>query len=365
MLLGTRALAVAQLLAVGLPAGLAQLGIDQQPRGGLIQLDGGGRLPRRLPQRGHRPGTLALGLALQHRQPLSQGRLIGFRGGGQRFPFLLLHPRLSQLGLCLRQLFGHLAFGALESGQGFAQLPQLLRQLRIPRRRRLGRLKRAATELRIPEGAVKPHPQLPGHAQDFQGRGVVAVQIVVGQVALAPHPMEQLGHLPLQHAIPLQPPQELLLGFLHPDLHPEPGRHLLGQQLRQLPQLEQGGVGILWEVALRQEAQAKQLLVVAAEVEEVGAHRWPAPGPMEGILFGEGYLSQKVRAVSPFLWPIVSRWRFPPHRSIAAGALSAAAVSTSWPRSVTATSSSMRMPMPFQRSSIAGWPSGTASRSLT
>jgi hypothetical protein len=48
--------------------------------------------------------------------------------------------------------------------------------------------------------------------------------------------------------------QDPLQGPLHPDLHPEPGRHLLGQQLRQ-------------------EAQAKQLLVVAAEVEEVGAHR--------------------------------------------------------------------------------------------
>ena len=68
---------------------------------------------------------------------------------------------------------------------------------------------------------MKPHPQLPGHAQDLQGRGVVALQIVVGQVALAAQAMEQLGHLPLQHPVALQPPQQLLLRFLLPQLHPK------------------------------------------------------------------------------------------------------------------------------------------------
>ena len=47
---------------------------------------------------------------------------------------------------------------------------------------------------------------------------------------------------------------------------------MLGQPFPQLPQLQQGGVGIVREVALRQRAQPEQLLVVGAEVGEVGAH---------------------------------------------------------------------------------------------
>jgi hypothetical protein len=137
---------------------------------------------------------------VQLRQPFGQGGLIGLSSRGQRFPFLLLQPRGLQLGLRLRQL---------------------LRQLRIAAGRRLGGLKRAAAELRIAKGAVKPHPQLPGHAQDLQRRGVIAVQIVIGEIALAAQAMEQLRHLPLQHAIALQAPQQLLLRFVLPQLHPK------------------------------------------------------------------------------------------------------------------------------------------------
>ena len=125
---------------------------------------------------------------------------------------------------------------------------------------------------------MKPHPQLPGHAQDLQRRGVIAVQIVIGKIALAAQAMEQLGHLPLQHAIALQPPQQQLLGFLHPQLHPEARRHLLSQQLPQLPELEQRCVRILWETTLRQRTQPKQLLVVLAEVGEVGADHTSTSG---------------------------------------------------------------------------------------
>ena len=54
----------------------------------------------------------------------------------------------------------------------------------------------------------------------------------------------------------------------------------------------------------------------------------------------------------------------PPHPSISPTSFNAAAVSTSWPVAVTATSSSMRMPIPCQFSGMGGWPSGTGSRLL-
>lgn len=219
MLLGPGALAVAQHCAVGLPAGLAQISIDQKAGGGLIEFDAGGGLPCRLPQRRQRPGALALGLVLQLREPGRQRRLVGFGGGGQRFPFLLLLKRLAQLGLRSGELVGRLAFGALKGGQRIAQPLQLFGQLRIPGRRRLGRLKRPAAELRIAKGAVKPHPQLPGHPQDLQSSAVVTLQVVRGEIALAAQAMKQLGHLPLQHPVALQAPQQLLLRFLLPQLH--------------------------------------------------------------------------------------------------------------------------------------------------
>jgi hypothetical protein len=148
----------------------------------------------------------------------------------------------------------------------------------IPAGRRLGRLKRAAAELRIHKGARKPHPQLPGHAQNLQRRGVITVQIMIGKIALAAQTMEQLGHLTLKHAIALQPPQQLLLGFLLPQLHAEARRHLLGQRLPQLPQLQQRRIGVVRDIALRQGSQPEQLLVVGAQVHEVGASGSPSTG---------------------------------------------------------------------------------------
>ena len=244
MALRSSPLAVAQPGAVGLPAGLPQLGINQQTRGRLIQLQPLGRCARGLLERSQGGSSLALGCCLQLRQPGSQGGLISLGLRGQLLPLLLLLQDLAQLLFGLRQLLG---------------------------RRRLRWLKRATTKLRITEGAVKPHPQLPGHAQDLQGGGVIAMQIVVSQVALAAQAMEQLSHLPLQHAIALQPPQQLLLGFLLPQLHAKTGGHMLGQQFPQLPQLQQGRIGVVGEIALRQRAQPEQLLVVGAEVGEVGA----------------------------------------------------------------------------------------------
>jgi hypothetical protein len=43
----------------------------------------------------------------------------------------------------------------------------------------------------------------------------------------------------------------------------------LGQQLGQLPQFQQAGVGVLGKVALGQLPQPKQLLVVCSQVREV------------------------------------------------------------------------------------------------
>lgn len=47
---------------------------------------------------------------------------------------------------------------------------------------------------------------------------------------------------------------------------------MLGEPFAQLPQLQQRRVRVIREIALGQRAQPEQLLVVGAEVDEVGAH---------------------------------------------------------------------------------------------
>ena len=54
---------------------------------------------------------------------------------------------------------------------------------------------------------------------------------------------------------------------------------MLREELCQLAQLEQRGVRILWEIPLREQTQAQELLVVLRELGEVGLDDCHLRGP--------------------------------------------------------------------------------------
>ena len=64
---------------------------------------------------------------------------------------------------------------------------------------------------------------------------------------------------------------QVVLSLLGRDEKSDTRCHVLCEQLRQLPQFQQRGIGVFSEVALRQQAQAHELLVVGLEVGEVVA----------------------------------------------------------------------------------------------
>ncbi len=59
----------------------------------------------------------------------------------------------------------------------------------------------------------------------------------------------------------LQPAEEVVLGLLVRGVEADLGRDELSEQLGELPQLQQRGVRVVSEVALRKHAQAHELLI--------------------------------------------------------------------------------------------------------
>ena len=102
---------------------------------------------------------------------------------------------------------------------------------------------------------MKPHPQLPGDLEGAQGAGMVAIESMGSVISCRAQVMVESCHLTLDQPIELQPPNQGQLRLLGACEHPKPGGHLLGQPFTQLPQLDQRRVGILGEIALRQDPQ--------------------------------------------------------------------------------------------------------------
>ena len=106
---------------------------------------------------------------------------------------------------------------------------------------------------------------------------MVALKPMGGSVPSLAEVVEEASHFTLDLAFQLKASDQGQLRFLDAGERPETRGHLLGQQLTQLPKLDQRRVGILREIALRQDPQPKQLFVVAAQVGEVGAHHGSTP----------------------------------------------------------------------------------------
>lgn len=123
------------------------------------------------------------------------------------------------------------------------------------------------------EGTVEPDRKLPGDFEGGERPFVVALQAMGRGVAAAPDLVEELGDLARNQSVVTQPPQQVELGlgggFVQADL----GRDHLTQELRELAELDQRGVGILREVPLCQQPQAQELVIVLPQVGEVTAER--------------------------------------------------------------------------------------------
>ena len=103
---------------------------------------------------------------------------------------------------------------------------------------------------------MKPQAELPAELERRQRAGVVALQAMVGRVAADADLIEHLPDFFGQHAFTLQAADQLVLAFFGAGVKAGAGRQRLGQELGELAQLEQAGVGVFGKVALGQGAQA-------------------------------------------------------------------------------------------------------------
>ena len=65
--------------------------------------------------------------------------------------------------------------------------------------------------------------------------------------------------------------QEFVLAFTLPVQNPDAGRHELRQNLGQLPQFEDAGIGVLSEIAFRKHSEPQKLLIMRLQMSEIAA----------------------------------------------------------------------------------------------
>src|SRR5689334_23274550 len=92
---------------------------------------------------------------------------------------------------------------------------------------------------------------------------------MVRSVSGSAHFAEELGNVPREDSLILQSPKEIVLRLLARHIDPNLRRDQLSKQLSELPQLQQAGIRIIREIALREHPQAHELLVVGLEIREV------------------------------------------------------------------------------------------------
>src|SRR5688500_679634 len=97
----------------------------------------------------------------------------------------------------------------------------------------------ARLERGILKSAVKPHTQLPANLEGGECGAVISGERVAGGVARPPYFPKKLSNVARDDPLFLQSANEFVLWFLGRDVEPNPARHMLGEQLRQLAQLEQ------------------------------------------------------------------------------------------------------------------------------
>ena len=281
-----RALGVAELAGVRFPTGSLELLVDDGPRRRLVEVDGGVRNLGGLLQLGELSRGRFLGEALgglKGRPDLTCGRFGLLRQLLPDPPLLGLPAEtLGRLQILQRQGLGASLRDLGGAAMGFRLRPELIQLVTqtgswIGRRGR-GR-KRPQGQIGRPAVAPdKPAGQLAGDLQSPKGRREiieVAVDRVVPRLAQI---VEQVERLTGGVAGTSEHPEDIGEGLVGRPQRAGPRGDLLGQQLGELPQLDQGGVGIGAEVVLRLGSQPNELLPLRAQELEVGAG-WLHQGP--------------------------------------------------------------------------------------
>jgi hypothetical protein len=283
------ALGVAQLPAIGLPAHLVELHVDEAAGVGLVQL----QLRRGLTASLDEGDGFLLGLG--RRGGLEPGQLLskaGLRG-------LLLAGKLLPRAPILPLALDHLVRGGpgprllLRRGVGFgclrlrlADAPtqglQFLGELAALPTRVGRRNEGAGLESGIPrKGLVEPHPQGTGELEAGESLVVSSRQIMDRHIPALADGVEDVAHLPRNHPLRREALEHVL--ELLPQLRTVgagAGRDLLQQGLGELAALDKGGIGVLGEESLGQKPKAKQLLADRSQMIEV---RRPHAAPLGAL----------------------------------------------------------------------------------
>jgi hypothetical protein len=239
---------------IGLPAGGAEMLVDQLAGGSLVQGDALASGPGTRNEGVELFGRSFLGLLLKALQLGGEGNLglLGLLGQGEgggevlRFlPDLLFRRQAAPLGLAgrsqrgrhgrhgrrgrllRRQLPAHLSELGLES----FDLPHTgaLFNLRIGRRDERPRLERG-----VRKGALEPGAQHPGEAE-MEERLAVAPGGLVGRLIAGPaQAMEQLGRLGWHDTAVFEPPEQIELAVVDEEVNPAQGSGPLGEPFSEL-----------------------------------------------------------------------------------------------------------------------------------
>jgi hypothetical protein len=126
----------------------------------------------------------------------------------------------------------------------------------------LGRNERAGFEIRVLECAVEPNADLPDDFEHRQGGAVIAGERVVGGISRAADFAEELVNFVGENAVVAQATEEFVLTIFWPIQDTDVGCDKLGEDFRELPQLEETGVWIVGEIAFCKHPKVEKLLVV-------------------------------------------------------------------------------------------------------
>ena len=128
-------------------------------------------------------------------------------------------------------------------------------------------------------GAMEPDAELAGELQRGQRLRMGALDLVGRAVPRLAQRVEHVRDLLRDDPLVGEAPQRLLEGLALSLIGALAGRDLLGQQLRELAQLEDGRGRVVAEVTLRQRGKLDQLRVVNAQERKVGAGQHPPALP--------------------------------------------------------------------------------------
>ena len=195
--------------------------------------------------------------------------------GGEIFPEGLLVPGDFKLGFQRVELLRFLVMGILVLSQRRPKSFQLGAEFLRIIRRRLRWNERAGFEIRVFECPVEPDADLPDDLEHRKGGAMVPRERVVGGISRAADFAEQLVDLVWEDSVVPQATKEFELAVFRLVQNADVGSNKLGNDFRQLPELQETGIRIVCEVTFRKHPKTKELLIVRAQMGEVAAQGRP------------------------------------------------------------------------------------------